>query len=61
MIKDELSGLKGQKAFLGLEETLNWVLEMVEDPTNDLRSVPDFIAYIVRDKLYVEKYLLMKN
>ena len=53
----ELEALKGHKAYLGLLELIDWVLEKTSDPLNDFTSIHEFIAFLIKDKLYVENYL----
>ena len=55
--RQQLAGLKQSKAYMGLAELIDWVLEKTLEKDNDLKAVHDFINYLVVDKLFVEKYL----
>ena len=55
--RDSLAGLKSQKAFLGLSELIDWVLSTANDRDNDFRALPDFLAFLVVDKLFTDGYL----
>lgn len=57
--KDSLSGLRSQRAYLGLTELIDWVELFTSDEAeaNDFSAVQPFLKYIVMNKLYVEKFL----
>ena len=55
--RKELASLKEQKAFLGLSEYIDWVLGTLENSENDFSTASDFLAYLVKDRLYTEQYL----
>ena len=52
-----LEGLRGQKAYLGLAEQVDRVLQVSADGEQDIRSAQEFIHYLICGGLYVEKYL----
>ena len=54
---DKLNSFKSNKAFSGIHDLLDWVLQQIKDETNTLANAHLFIDHIVIDKLYVELYL----
>lgn len=54
---EKLSSFKSNKAFSGIHELVDWVLQQVKDDSNTLADAHLFIDHVVIDKLYVELYL----
>ncbi len=52
-----LEGLRPQKAYLGLAEQIDRVLEMSRDPAKDIRAVQEFLHFVLCNGLFIEKYL----
>lgn len=53
-----LQGLTQNQAYLGLVDMIDWVLKKTSDARNTFDDVEGFLAYLVADNLYTEKYLL---
>ncbi|CAB4053879.1 EPG5 [Lepeophtheirus salmonis] len=53
----QLYALKQNKAYIGLTESIDWVLNNTAEKNNTIEATREFIACLVVDKLYVESYL----
>ena len=55
---EKLSSFKSNKAFSGIHELIEWVLEQVKDESNTIADCHLFLDNIVIDRLYVDLFLL---
>jgi len=55
---EKLSAFKSNKAFSGIHDLIEWVLEQVKEESNTLADCHLFLDNIVIDKLYVDLFLL---
>ena len=57
-LKDTITGLKTQKVFGGIVTEIDWVLDRLDrESGDDFRSIQTFIAYLVKSRVYAERYL----
>ena len=55
---EKMSTFKSNKAFSGIHDLIDWVLEQVKEESNTLADCHLFLDKIVIDKLYVDLFLL---
>ena len=54
---EKLSSFKSNKAFSGIHDLIDWVIQHLKDDTNNLADAHLFLDHIAIDKLYTELYL----
>ncbi len=62
LLRAKLDNLSTQKAYLGLQEKIGYVLDVTKardpkDCSHSFKTIVSFIRYLIADGLYVEKFL----
>ena len=53
--------MKKDQAYLGIVESLDWVVEKSTDHSNTFYDAGNFVQFIVANNLYTEEYCSLDN